>query len=71
MFRLKLTPDSSVFAEDVTFESTRGPLAFDPGITYTGILEGKQASNRSVMYERHLFVDTAHLVCFTGSGLGK
>ena len=29
-----------MFAEDVTFESTRGPIHFDPKFVYTGTLEG-------------------------------
>lgn len=41
LFKLKLIPDNNVFSEDVTFESTKGPVHFDPRFVYTGTLEGK------------------------------
>ncbi|KAK5649318.1 hypothetical protein RI129_000347 [Pyrocoelia pectoralis] len=38
-FRLRLTPDREVFSEDVSFESTKGPLSVDPKMVYAGTLE--------------------------------
>lgn len=36
-----LTPDRSIFAEDVVFEDSQGSrLEFDPEQAYTGTLEG-------------------------------
>lgn len=41
-FRLVLTPDRSVFAEDAVFEGSSGRrVQFDPGKAYSGTLEGK------------------------------
>lgn len=37
-FKLKLRPDSNIFAEDVVFESTNGVVNFDPAKAYTGTL---------------------------------
>lgn len=42
IFHLKLHPDSSTFAENLVIESTRGPLDFNPDITYSGTLEGNK-----------------------------
>ncbi|CAG9860192.1 unnamed protein product [Phyllotreta striolata] len=39
LFKLKLYPDESVFADDITFESTNGIIDFDPLVIYTGTLE--------------------------------
>lgn len=39
---MRLTPDREVFAEDVSFESTTGPVNFDPKVVYSGTLEGNQ-----------------------------
>ncbi|XP_037090955.1 disintegrin and metalloproteinase domain-containing protein 10-like [Pollicipes pollicipes] len=38
-FRLRLRPDRAVFAPDVVFESSSGPVAFDTSSVYTGSLE--------------------------------
>ncbi|XP_076060396.1 kuzbanian-like [Oratosquilla oratoria] len=38
-FQLRLRRDASVFAEDVVFESTSGPLDFDLSKVYSGTLE--------------------------------
>lgn len=41
-FRLRLHPDpGSVFADDVEFHNTDGPVDFHPGNVYSGSLDGK------------------------------
>ena len=40
-FKLELVPDYSVFSNDVIFESTNGPISFEPTIVYRGTLRGK------------------------------
>lgn len=41
-FRLRLHPDpGSVFADDVEFHNTDGPVDFHPGNVYSGTLDGK------------------------------
>lgn len=44
LFRLRLLPDHQIFAEDVEFISTNGPVAFDPGSVYTGTLEDDETA---------------------------
>jgi hypothetical protein len=40
-FELRLTPDRDLFAEDVVFEGTRGPLEFELQRAYKGTLKGE------------------------------
>lgn len=40
LFKLRLRRDTSLFAEDVVIESTRGPVDFDLDKVYSGTLEG-------------------------------
>ncbi|XP_031338214.1 disintegrin and metalloproteinase domain-containing protein 10-like [Photinus pyralis] len=55
-FRLRLTPDREVFAEDVSFESTKGPLSFDSKMVYTGTLEDDEnASVHGIVTKDGLF----------------
>ncbi|XP_066149642.1 disintegrin and metalloproteinase domain-containing protein 10-like [Euwallacea fornicatus] len=45
VFKLLLAPDESVFADDVTFESTRRPkIHFNTGNVYTGTLEDDESA---------------------------
>ncbi|XP_068228100.1 LOW QUALITY PROTEIN: uncharacterized protein Kul [Palaemon carinicauda] len=39
LFKLRLRRDTSIFADDVTFESTDGPIDFDLDKVYSGTLE--------------------------------
>nr|CAD7589434.1 unnamed protein product [Timema genevievae] len=41
VFKLRLTPDTNIFADDVVFEGTKGAVDFDPRKAYIGTLEGK------------------------------
>ncbi|KAJ3627368.1 hypothetical protein MTP99_014750 [Tenebrio molitor] len=59
LFKIRLTPDKDVFAEDVTFESTRGPIRFDPRFVYTGTLEDDEsASVHGIVTKEGLFEGT-------------
>lgn len=40
LFKLLLYPDTEIFDDDISFESTNGPVNFNPGVAYTGTLEG-------------------------------
>nr|XP_045622602.1 uncharacterized protein LOC123773138 [Procambarus clarkii] len=42
LFRIRLRRDASIFAEDVVFESTDGPIDFDLGKVYSGSLEDEE-----------------------------
>nr|CAD7438304.1 unnamed protein product [Timema bartmani] len=48
VFKLRLTPDTNIFADDVVFEGTKGAVDFDPRKAYIGTLEGKFSARRSV-----------------------
>ncbi|KAK4881068.1 hypothetical protein RN001_004387 [Aquatica leii] len=55
-FRLRLTPDREVFAEDVSFETSKGPLSFDSKLVYSGTLEDDEsASVHGVVTKEGLF----------------
>ncbi|XP_074038980.1 disintegrin and metalloproteinase domain-containing protein 10 isoform X1 [Leptinotarsa decemlineata] len=43
-FKLRLYPDDGVFAEDISFESTNGPIDFDQGVVYSGTLEDDETA---------------------------
>ncbi|XP_066997248.2 disintegrin and metalloproteinase domain-containing protein 10 [Anabrus simplex] len=58
-FHMQLIPDTSVFADDVVFESTKGPIDFDRSKAYTGSLEGDEtATVEGVVTEDGLFDGT-------------
>ncbi|XP_063909191.1 disintegrin and metalloproteinase domain-containing protein 10-like [Zophobas morio] len=63
LFKIRLIPDKDVFAEDVTFESTRGPIHFDPKFVYTGTLEDDEsASVQGIITKDGLFEGTISTV---------
>ncbi|KAL1518117.1 hypothetical protein ABEB36_001789 [Hypothenemus hampei] len=61
-FRLLLTPDEAVFADDVVLESTRYPkLNIDTKIAYRGILEDEENSDvHGIVTQNGLFEGTIH-----------